>query len=271
MLVGTAPLDAIAARAVRVDRFSDRTVELPDATVVLANFELPYAVREAILPPSLHPNTPPVVAVLAWRCPESPWGPFSLAQLRAGCRSGVRSRGYLLGAGIDNAEAAAALAGGWGLAARPAEVRVRTGYDATTVAVAFTDTGAGGGAGAGMAVDALRLRLLDPDPLGLADVQYTGTLSPAETGRGLRLVQLEPGYVSTRAERSRPVLDALDAAAWGEPLAVPRGPIVAAVATATITLRPVRFVCRLDVSGFEGTEPVESPAGSNGGGGSDDA
>jgi hypothetical protein len=248
VLVGTAPVGPLAVRAARVEQFSDRSVELPGATVVLANFELPYAVRESLLPPALHPNTPPVLAVLAWRCPESPWGPFALAQLRAGCRSGVRSRGFLLGAGIDNRDAAAALASGWGLAARPAEVAVRPGYDATSVTVNFTDGDAGR--------DALRLRLFDPDPLGLDDVQYTGTLAPAETGQGLRLAQFEPEYAAHRAERASPRVDGFDAVAWGAPDAVPRGPIAASVATATITLRPVRFVCRVDVSGFEGTEPV---------------
>jgi hypothetical protein len=259
VLVGTAPVGPLAVRAARVEQFSDRTVELPGATVVLANFELPYAVRESMLPPALHPNTPPLLAVLAWRCPDSPWGPFALVQLRAGCRSGVRSRGFLLGAGVDNRDAAAALASGWGLSARPAEVAVRLGYDATSVAVRFTDGDA--------SADALQLRLFDPDPLGLDDVQYTGTLSPAETGRGLRLAQFEPEYAVQRAERARPRVEGFDAAAWGAPDAAPRGPIAASVATATITLRPVRFVCRVDVNGFEGTEPVEAaPAG-----GSDDA
>jgi hypothetical protein len=249
VLVGNAPVGPLGARAARVEQFSGRTVELPRATVVLANFELPYAVRESLLPPALHPNTPPVLAVLAWSCPESPWGPFSFVQLRAGCRSGVRSRGFLLGAGLDNRDAADALASGWGLATRPAEVTVRPGYDATSVTVAFTDGAA--------RLDALQLRLFDPDPLGLGDVQYTGTLAPADTGRGLRLVQFEPDYAVQRAERAKLRLDGFDAAAWGAPDATPRGPIVASVATATITVRPVRFVCRADVNGFEGTEPVE--------------
>jgi len=61
-----------------------------------------------------------------------------------------------------------------------------------------------------------------------------------------------------RSERVRPQLDRLDAAAWGEPGAVPRGPIAATISTATVVLRPVRFVCRVDVTGFEGTEPVDA-------------
>jgi hypothetical protein len=250
VLVGTAPVEALAERAVRVERFARETIELPDASVVLAHFELPYAVREVLLPPSLHPNTPPILTVLAWRCPQSPWGAFALAQLRVGCRSGVRTRGLLLGAAIDNPDAAAALAAGWGLATRPADVRLRRGYDASSVEVAFHDpTGP---------TAALRLRLLDPDPLGPDDVQFSGTLTPADTDRGLRLVQFEPDYVVDRSERVRPHLDQLDATAWGDARAFPRSPVAASVTAATIVLRPVRFVCRPDVTGFEGTEPVDA-------------
>jgi len=258
VLTGTAPVEPLAARAVVVDAFASDTIELPDALVVLAHFELPYDVREALLPPSLHPNTPPILTVLAWSCPQSPWGPFSLAQLRVGCRSGVRTRGLLLGAAIDNAAAAEGLASGWGLVTRPAAVRLRPGYDATSVEVAFghapnetvgeaTATGA----------DALRLRLLDPEPLGTDDVQFSGTLTPATIARGLRLVQFEPDYVVRRSERVRARIEQLDAAAWGDARAMPRHPVGASVTTATIELRPVRFVCRADVTGFEGTESVD--------------
>jgi len=250
VLTGTAPIEPIAARAAPVTDFGRDTFTLPDALVVLAHFELPYAVREELLPPSLHPNTPPILTVLAWSCPESPWGPFSLAQLRVGCRSGVRTRGYLIGAAIDNEAAAGALAAGWGLVTRPADVHVRPGYDATSVDVVFRDAPASDGG-------ALRLRLLDPEPLGTDDVQFSGTLTPAAMARGLRLVQFEPDYEVRRSERVRARLEHFDAAAWGDARATPRDPVGASVTTATIALRPVRFVCRADVSGFEGTEPVD--------------
>ena len=251
MLTGTAPVEPLAARAVTVEQFASEPVELPDAHVALAHFELPYAVREALLPPSLHPNTPPLLTVLVWSCPESPWGPFSLAQLRVGCRSGVRTRGFLLGAAVDNPEAAAALAAGWGLATRPGTVRLHRGYDASTVDAAFADAGAAD-------APALALRLSDPEPLGLDDVQFSGTLTPAELPRGLRLVQFEPDYDVRRSERVIPRLECLDAAAWGDARAVPRGRVGASLTAATITLTPVRFVCRPDVTGFEGTEPVDA-------------
>ena len=46
---------------------------------------------EAMLPPALHPTLPPIVSWLVYRAISSPWGPFTLAQTRIGCRSGARS------------------------------------------------------------------------------------------------------------------------------------------------------------------------------------
>ena len=250
VLVGTAPVEPLAERAVRVERFASETVELPDAFVVLAHFELPYAVREVLLPPSLHPNTPPILTVLAWRCPESPWGAFSLAQLRVGCRSGVRTRGLLLGAAIDNPDAAAALAAGWGLVTRPADVRLRRGYDASSVEVAFHDPAG--------PTPALRLRLLDPDPLGTRRRPVLGDAHPGRHGprapagavrARVRRGPLRAGPAPPRPARRDRV---------GRRPRVPRGPVAASVTAATIVLRPVRFVCRADVTGFEGTEPVDA-------------
>ena len=249
VLVGTAPVEPLAERAVRVERFAGETVELPDATVVLAHFELPYAVREILLPPSLHPNTPPILTVLAWRCPESPWGAFSLAQLRVGCRSGVRTRGLLLGAAIDNPDAAAALAAG-GARTRPADVRLRRGYDASSVEVAFRDPAG--------PIPALRLRLARPRP---ARARRRPVLRDADPGRDrprapARAVRarLRRGPLGARPAPPRPARRDR----WGDARAFPRGPVAASVTAATIVLRPVRFVCRADVTGFEGTEPVDA-------------
>ena len=68
-----------------------------------AAFELPYASREPLLPPGLHPTTPPLMVLLAWRVADSPWGPFSMAQARISCRSGVRPRGFVAGCIVDDA------------------------------------------------------------------------------------------------------------------------------------------------------------------------
>jgi hypothetical protein len=246
MFVGTADPKTRASGAAKLTHFDVEPVVLPDVEVFQALFEMRIQAREALLPPGLHPTNPATLVLLAWRCPESPWGPFALCQLRVGCRSGVRSRGLVLGCACDSEQAALALAAGWGFAARPAEISLQRRYDGLTLRVSLEGR------------QALGIEALDPDPLSAGDAQYTGTLTLAETPRGLRLVQVEPVYASSRVERLRPRLTHFDAALWGQPLMSPYHPVSASVALAEVTLPPVRFVCLPDVLAFEGTERVST-------------
>ena len=111
MLVGTADVDALAAGAATIDSFDTEAVVFDDVLVLHALFELPYAVREALLPPALHPTNPPIAAVLAWRVERSEWGRFSMVQVNIGCHT-FRATGitaYLEAGGtLENAQAMAA-------------------------------------------------------------------------------------------------------------------------------------------------------------------
>ena len=220
------------------------TVSLDGAELVQAMFELRTVGRESALPPALHPTNPPTLVVQAWRCPESPWGAFELAQVRVQCRSGLRPRGFVVGCVVDNGIAADALAGAWGFAPTSGAVRLRRFYDETTVEVDVAG------------VEILRFSGRDPDPLGQDDVAYSSTLNLAHTPNGLRLVQLDMAHAVTRVERVHPSLLRFDAAAWGNPALDPWYPVSATVAVGTMTLPPVRFCCRPDVLAFEGTEAV---------------
>lgn len=234
----------LAVGAVRLPEFSPTPAALPGAEVFQALFEMRAGAREPLLPPALHPTNPATLGILVWRCPESPWGPFALCQLRVGCRSGVRTRGLVLGCACDSPAAAAALAAGWGFAARPAAIALERRYDAVSVSVRID------------AEIALEIAAGDPEPMSGDDVQYTGTLTLAHTPKGLRLVQVEPAYAASRVERLRPRLIRFDAARWGHPLLSPYYPVSASIAAADIRLPPVRFVCRPDVLAFQGTEGV---------------
>lgn len=244
MLVGTADPLALAAGAAHLAAFARAAVSMPGAEVFQALFEMRAGAREALLPPALHPTNPATLGILVWRCPESPWGPFALCQLRVGCRSGVRTRGLVLGCACDSPAASAALAAGWGFAARPAAIALERRYDAVSAAVSLDGEAA------------LEVQAGDPDAMSADDVQYTGTLTLAHTPKGLRLVQVEPAYTASRVERLRPRLDRFDAARWGRPELRPYYPVSASIATADIVLPPVRFVCRPDVLAFQGTESV---------------
>jgi hypothetical protein len=240
VLTGTASISELAARAPTMLSLEPLPIELKSTEVLQAIFEMSYSSRECTLPPALHPTTPPLMIILAWRAPESPWGPFSMAQIRVSCRSGVRPRGFVVDCLVDSSDAADALSQHWGLPTRLGPVTLAHFYDSVAL-----DAG-----------PALRLIGLDPDPLGSRDVQYTVTTTLAHTPRGLRLVQLEPEYDLSRVERVRPRLESFDAGRWAPLSLSPRHAVTASVAVGTVTMPKLRFVSLPDVSAFEGTETV---------------
>ena len=81
-------------------------------------------------------------------------------------------------------------------------------------------------------------------------------MHPAATPKGLRLLQVEPRYKISRAERGHPRLLRFEAGLWGDARMEPVHRTSASLAVADITLAPVRFACRPDVLAFEGTEKV---------------
>jgi hypothetical protein len=244
VLTGTDDVERLFSNAPQLAAGATEAEHFAGVEVFQAMFEMRVGAREAVLPPGLHPTNPPTLIVLAWRPRESPWGPFALAQVRIGCRSGVRTRGLVVGCGCDDDTAAAALAARWGLGSRPAQVALDRRYDAVRLDVAFDGR------------PVLSIDALDPDPLAPHDVQYTGTLTPARTSRGPRLVQLEPQYETERAERLHPRLEHFDAGAWGDARLSPYHPVSASISVARVTLPPPRFMCRPDALAFVGTERV---------------
>lgn len=247
MIAGTADVDRLSGRAgtARMPSLEAASLELPGAEVLQALYEMRVGGHDAMLPPGLHPTNPPTLWIVAWSCPQSRVGPFRAVQVRVGCRSGPRTRGFVVGTAVDGPPAARdALAEGWGFRCLPASVALARRYDVVRLEVADGDR------------VVLALEGADPDPLGAQDLEYTASLNLAHTGRGVRLVQVEPRYSVGRAERLVPRLGAFDAGWWGEPLVRPAFPVVASVAVADVTLPPLRFVCRPDVPAHEGTEPA---------------
>jgi hypothetical protein len=244
MLTGTADLAHLSLAVPIMEELDGEPVSFEGVEVLQAAFETSYANRQATLPPGLHPTTPPVLVLLAWRVPDSPSGSFQLAQARVSCRSGVRPRGYVTGAVIDNAGAAQLLSSRFGLPGREGTVSLVRRYDRSELIVTCD----------GRTV--LHLIGSDPDPLSPGDVQYSVTTALAQTPRGLRLVQVEPEYDLRRVERIRPRLVAFDAPAWGEPLLEPRHPVSATISVGDVTIPRLRYLSRPDVTAFEGTEKL---------------
>ena len=112
---GTLNVQAAAAHAPQMTGFDTEVWELPGAEILHLTFEVEEDPAVSLIPPALHPSIPPYVALWIARYPQSPLGPFALAQVRLVARAGVRPRGYLLGAYTDSEKAAAELQGAVGL------------------------------------------------------------------------------------------------------------------------------------------------------------
>lgn len=244
MLTGTADLAELAEDAPTIEAFLTEPVQLEDAECFQLTAEMRSTARESVLPAGLHPTIPAALSIQAWNVGTSPWGKFTLCLCRVSCRSGVRARGFSTAAVVHGDAALKALRENFGFPARPGEVEVRRHYDGVDLAV--RDDGG----------PILEVAALDPDPLGLDDVQYTGTMNLAHTPRGLRLVQVESRHSATRVERLSARILRFESAAWGDAKLSPYRVIAASVALESIVLPAVRFVCKPDELAFTGTEPV---------------
>src|SRR2546427_10136236 len=168
MLVGTGDPEALARGAAVLASFATSPEKLLGVETLQIAFEVERAGADALLPPGLHPTRPPVVTWLVQRVPESPWGPFALAQCRIECRSGLRPRGFLRGGLIDNDAARAALSPRWGYALAPGEPRLARSYDEIRARVALGGT------------PVLEVALRDPMPLRSADAYYVASVHLAD-------------------------------------------------------------------------------------------
>ncbi len=221
---------------------------LPGVEVLHVMFETSSGTMLDLLPKALSPTIPPTVTFVFWRCPDGPLGPFTLAQVRVGCRAGVRPRGFLLQAYCDAEPAAAALAARWGFACRPGAVRLRRFYDRMVGTVEVD----------GRTV--LQVSLIDPQVIVGVEVQYTANMNLARVrdgqGERVRLVQVDPEYTLRRVDRGRPQLDAFVPEAWHAEGVTPVYPVSASAAVCDIALPRIRYIVDPDVPALQGTEKV---------------
>lgn len=248
MLIGTGDPQSFEKEAPTIAAFEEKPLDIPDCVFLQALCEIESEPMCAMLPPALHPTLPPVVGWSAIEAADSPFGPFRLAQLRIECRSGLRPRGLLVGAVVDSEAAAHVLAERFGFRCTIGEVEIARAYDATRLSVAR------GGR------RLVELVLREPVRLGETDTQFVSSLHPAQTPKGFRLVQVDLEYAVKRAERGRLEIADFDAAGWGEERIRPSWALPGVVGRADLAIRPIRFVCRVDVLAFQGTEAVGGEA-----------
>ena len=108
-IFGTLDIGPILEGAPRMSGLDGDPWEIKGVDILQLTFEIDDGNMTELLPQALHPTIPPIAIFSVARYPESPVGPFHLAQIRIGCRAGVRPRGYLLMAYSDSEEAATVL------------------------------------------------------------------------------------------------------------------------------------------------------------------
>lgn len=245
MLIGTANLDELAEQAATVSAFSPEPVRLEGVTCFQLTAEMKNAARESQLPSGLHPTIPAALILQVFDAGDSPWGALRLAVIRVSCRSGVRARGFTRAAVVSTDAAAEGLGSQLGFPARVGNIQFRHGYDGVSIRVDDSN-----------GVTTLALEAIDPEPMALDDVQYTGTLNLAHTPLGLRLMQVEMETDVRRVERLTARIETFDGAAFGDARLAPVGVIAASVVTMDAVFPAVRFVCKPDELAFTGTESV---------------
>ncbi len=244
MLVGTADVQSLAQRAATIESFVDAPVRWGEVICFQVVLEMRNRAREAVLPPGLHPTVPAALSLQAWSVGQSEWGAFRMVVARVSCRSGVRARGFTTGVLASTASAAEGLRGTFGYPAKPASINFRHSYDGVDLAAVVDDK------------EVVAVKAIDPEPMAPSDVQYTGTMNLAHTPKGLRLIQLEADHQLDRVERLQAALVSFDGAAFGNELLKPYQVVSASLASGSVTIAPIRFVCRPDELAFSGTEAV---------------
>ena len=247
-IFGTLDIGPILEGAPRMSGLDGDPWEIQGVDILQLTFEIDDGNMTELLPQALHPTIPPIAIFSVARFPESPVGPFHLAQVRIGCRAGVRPRGYLLMAYSDSEEAATVLGERWGYTCRHADVRLHQYHDLITASVT-----AGG-------AEILHASLVGPEPISGADIQYVANMNlarlPGEDGNKAVLVQVDPEYRFHRAQRGRPEITVFTPAAWfaeGVDLVYP---VVASFAQADTGFPRIRYVLNPDVPALQGTRKI---------------
>jgi hypothetical protein len=206
-LSGTRNVQTVAARAPLLRGFDTDVWELPGAEILHLAFEVEEEPAVSLLPPALHPSIPPYVTLWVARYPQSPVGPFALAQVRLVGRAGVRPRGYLLSAYTDSEQAATELRARWGFTIALGAIALDVRHDRIIGRVQRTGE------------TILEMELQNPEQISGSDVTYSDGLNLAraiiEGQERPILIQVDPEYVFLNAQRGRPRLLAFQGEAWG--------------------------------------------------------
>jgi hypothetical protein len=242
-LFGELELTTIAGGLPVMKDLDTEAWELPKAEILQLACEIADGTR-VLLPKALHPAIPEYVTFVVTRHPESPVGPFSLAQVRLMARAGVHPRGYVLGAVASSPVAVLALREHWGFPAVPGEISLRRYHDRVAATVRRE----------GRTI--LELALVDPEIVSGGDLQYIHGVTLARVDGAAQLIQVDPHYTLHQASRGRAAVSRFEPEAWNAGPVGLTTPISASASTCDTDLPRIRFVMDPETPVVRGTRKV---------------
>jgi hypothetical protein len=239
-------VEAFAAQAAReIHGYKTEPWPLKGAQILNLHYEIDNDTIDDLLPVTMRPSIPAWGVFHATRYPDSPVGPFTIAEVRIGSRAGVRPRGFVLRSYVDNDAAARELAQRWGYPTVPGQVYFRVFHDRV---VAKVTTAAG--------KTALDMEMIDREPLSGSDIQFNSSMHLARNREDGKVViaQVDPEWVFQKAERGRPHIISVDSQSWaaGDLLRADY-PISATYTICDVTLTKIRYICDPTKDAFQGT------------------
>ena len=227
---GTLDLAALATAPPELASLEAPSWELPGAEFLQINWEVADGPALELTPPSLHPSIPPFASFFGGHYPDSPVGPFSVAQVRLVVRAGIRPRALCLGAVCDSPAATEALREHWGFPVQVGRVDVAHRHDQMRVTAELDGR------------PVLELAVHTADVINGSDLMTFDNLHLVRIDDEVKLVQVDPEYTIQQADRGRPTVSLPDpqALGMGGRLRL-ASPIIGFTFRADTDLVPIRF------------------------------
>src|SRR5262249_33103666 len=149
---------------------------LKGANILEVHIEIDDDPADALIPRTMHPAIPAYAIFNVTSYPESPCGPFALAEVRVAGRTGVRPRAFVLKSVCNNEEAARVMAERWGYPTELGEVKLDLRHDRVVGKASL------GGR------PVLECELQDRDAISGNDIQYIASMHLARNKDDDKLV-----------------------------------------------------------------------------------
>ena len=122
---GTGDIKTWLATAPAIATLKPEAWVLKNVRTLEARFEIDDMPADVLVPPSLRPCMPAYCSIAVSHIPDSPAGPFGLAEVRIAARVGPRPTFFLVNSFCNNEAARKELASRWGYRVAPGKVALK--------------------------------------------------------------------------------------------------------------------------------------------------